>query len=68
MAKRSKRPDPVRQHEVGAGKQSDKGYTLVASTYASCSELQSRHVMRRCGVGRRQAAVIAGLLFGEGRG
>ncbi len=33
--------------------------------YATCLDLKRRHVMRRCGIGSRDAGIIAALLFGE---
>lgn len=38
-----------------------------AGAYATCGELQSRHLQRRCGLSRDRSRLIAGLFFGEGR-
>ena len=65
MTSRKKCPDRVLQHEAGAGIDSERGLSEVGTVYSSQSNLQSRHLMRRCGIARRQASVIASLFFGE---
>ena len=35
-------------------------------SYATCGEMQSRHIRNRCGVSDNRARLIASLLFGEG--
>ena len=68
MAFRMKRPGSALQRATGAEREFELDHRPLTETYAICSEFQSRHVMRRCGVGRRKAAVLAALVFGEGRG
>lgn len=65
MTFRNKRPDPVRQHGIGARSGNQMNLSSASLLYSSHADLQSRHLMRRCGVGRRQASLIATLLFGE---
>ena len=64
MTSRRKCPDPVQQHGAGAGIGSERVLTDTES-YSHQSNLQSRYLMRRCGIGHRQASVIAALFFGE---
>ena len=35
-------------------------------TYATCGELQTRHIRNRCGVSDNHARLIATLFYGEG--
>ena len=35
-------------------------------TYATCGEIQTRHIRNRCGVSDNHARLIATLFFGEG--
>lgn len=60
-------PGCALQRAAGAGKEIETDHNFQHNAYATCTELQSRHVMRRCGVGRRHATVIAGLFFEEER-
>jgi hypothetical protein len=39
----------------------------LGQAYAPCADLQRRYLMRRWGVGPRQASLIAALCFGEDR-
>ena len=67
MTTRTKHPGSALQRATGAEGNIQMDENSHAQTYATSGELQRSYVMRRCGVGRRQAAVIAGLIFGEGR-
>jgi hypothetical protein len=63
-----KHPGSALQRATGVKAEFDVNPKSLAELYANQPDLQSRHVMRRCGIGRRQASVIAGLLFGgDGR-
>ncbi len=62
---RMKNPGDALQRITGAKFEEPTPMNPSSKTYANLGEIQSRHVMRCYGVGRRQAALIAGLFFGE---
>lgn len=65
MSIRNKHPGSAFQRATGAEKELQMAPNSQTQAYATCSELQRRHVMQRCGIARRHACLIAGLLFGE---
>ena len=66
MRSKTRNPGSALQRATGANVEIQTHPNFHTQIYASCSELQRRHVMQRCGVIPRQASLIAGLLFGEG--
>ena len=67
MRPRTKCPDGVRQHTPGAEEETDMSVNFQYQLYATCGELQSRHLQNRCGLSPRHSRLIAGLCFGEVR-
>ncbi len=67
MTSRNKHPGSALQRATGAGLEIQMHENSLPHTYATQGELQSRHLMKRCGIERRQASLIAALFFGEGR-
>lgn len=67
MTSTNKNPGSALQRATGEDREFKMDLHSQLQSYATCSELQSRHIERRYGIGRRQAAVIAGLFFGEDR-
>jgi hypothetical protein len=64
---RWKRPDRVLHHAAGAY-ESNSGASLSAPTnYQNPPEIQRRRLRLRHGLSEYQAALVASLLFGEGR-
>jgi hypothetical protein len=67
MSSRNKCPGSARQRASGADWEIEMCHNSQSQTYATCADLQRRHLMRRCGVGSSQASLIAALCFGEDR-
>jgi hypothetical protein len=65
MSSGMKCPGSARQRATGAKMERAMERHSQPQTYATCTDLQRRHVMRRLGVGSRQATLIAALHFGE---
>ena len=67
MTSRNKHPGSALHRATGEEMEIQMDQNSRPQTYATLGEFQSRHVMRRCGIGRRHASVIASLFFGEGK-
>ena len=67
MSLRMKCPDSVLQHATGAEGETAMQASLQTQSYATCGELQSRHLQKRCGLSPRRSRLIAGLCYGEVR-
>ena len=65
MTIRKKRPDGVRQHAIGAEKETQMHPNFQNQIYATCGDLQTRHVRNRCGLSHARAHLVAALCFGE---
>ena len=65
MSIRMKLPGSALQRATGANFEEPTLMNPSAQTYATLGEFQRRRVMRRCGIGGRQASLIAALFFGE---
>jgi hypothetical protein len=65
MSSGMKCPGSARQRATGAKMEHVRERHSHPQTYATCADLQRRHVMRRLRVGSRQATIIAALFFGE---
>ena len=58
-------PDGALQRTTGAKREIEMDRNSHQEIYVTCTDLQRRHVMQRCGVGTRQAGLIASVVFGE---
>ena len=67
MRPRTKCPDGALQRTTGANEETDMSIDFQHHLYATCSELESRHLQKRCGLSPRHSRLIAGLCFGEVR-
>lgn len=67
MRPRMKCPDGALQRTTGAEEETDMSIDFQHQLYATCGELQSRHLPKRCGLSPRHSRLIAGLCFGEVR-
>ena len=67
MSLKVKCPDSVRQHATGAEGETAMQASLQSQTYATCGELQTRHLRNRCGLSHGRARLIAAICFGEVR-
>lgn len=67
MRPRTKCPDGALQRTTGAEEETDMSIDFQSQIYATCGELQSRHLQKRCGLSPRHSRLIAGLCFGEVR-
>ena len=67
MRPRTKCPDGALQRTTGANEETDMSIDFQSQIYATCGELQSRHLQKRCGLSPRHSRLIAGLCFGEVR-
>lgn len=65
MSIRKKLPGSALQRATGAGSAIQLDRNSLHQQYATLGEFQRRHVVRRCGIGGRQASLIAALFFGE---
>jgi hypothetical protein len=65
MSSGMKCPGSARQRATGAKMEHAMERHSQPQTYATCADLQRRHVMRRLRIGSRQASLIAALHFGE---
>jgi hypothetical protein len=59
------RPGRALQRTTGADLEFFSQGDFQCQTYATCRDLQSRHISRRCGLDGRRALLIAALHFGE---
>lgn len=66
MAAQIKCPGSALPRATGEEKGTDVGSTPVEGAYATNGELQIRRVVRPCGFGSPQAALIGGISFGDG--
>ena len=66
MKSKMKCPGSALARTSRAGTEIDMQANLQPQTYATCGELQSRHIRDRCGVSDNHARLIATLFFGEG--
>ena len=64
---RWKRPDRVLPHAAGAYERDLGCSPCVSTTYQNPAEIQRRRLRHRHGLSEYQAALVAGLFFGEGR-
>ena len=62
---RNKNPGSALQRATGAEREIELDRNSHQEIYATCTDLQRRHVMQRCGIGSRQAGLIASLVFRE---
>ena len=67
MRHRTKCPDGALQRTTGAEEETAMRANFHSQIYATCGELQSRHLQKRCGLSPRHSRLIAGLCFGEVR-
>ena len=67
MRPRTKCPDSALQRTIGANEETEVQANFHSQIYATCGELQSRHLQKRCGLSLRHSRLIAGLCFGEVR-
>ena len=67
MSPRMKSPNGALQHTAGANEETDLQANFQPQLYATCGELQSRHLQKRCGLSPRRSRLIAALCFGEVR-
>ena len=65
MTIRNKHPGNALQRVTGANFEELTVMNPSTNSYANLGEIQSRHVMRRCGVERHKASLIKGLCYGE---
>jgi len=66
MSTGNKCPGSARQRTTGADLETRMDRNFQSQIYATGSDLQTRHVHRRCGVTGSHARLIAALCFGEG--
>ena len=59
-------PGRALQRTTGAEEEIQMQANSQCQIYATCRDLQTRHVSRRCGLNARRAMLIAALCFGEG--
>ena len=62
---RKRYPDHALQRMAGMESDHSSASNNRFQTYASCGDLQTRHLNRTLGLSGRRASLIAGLLFGE---
>lgn len=67
MNLKRKRPGDALQRISGAEIESPMNKTSCPDTYATCRDLQTRFLRRRCGLDDRTAGLVAGFCFGEER-
>ena len=60
------RPGRALARTTEADVEIDLHANFQGQSYATCRDLQSRHISQRCGVDARRALLIAALHFGEG--
>lgn len=60
------RPGHALQRTTGADVEINQQGDFQGQSYATCRDLQTRHLCRRCGLDARRAMLIAALHFGEG--
>ena len=65
MTRSKRNPGSALQRATGEEREIDLRDNFRSRAYASCSELQSRHLQKRCGLSQRQSLLIAALFFGE---
>ena len=61
-----KRPGSALQRATGREEEIEVQSNLHSQVYATCGEIQTRHVRNRCGVSDKHARLIAMLFFREG--
>ena len=65
MTSRKKNPGGALQRTTGAQMKNASQRHSRPQNYTTCSDLQRRHLMRRCGIASLHGTTIADLFFGE---
>ena len=65
MRAKTKSPGGALQRTTGAEEETAIRANFHSQIYATCGELQSRHLQKRCGLSPSRSRLIAGLCFGE---
>ena len=62
---RKRNPDHALQRTVGTKEDHSNSANNLPPIYATCGDLQTRHLHKRLGLTKSRATLIAGLIFGE---
>ena len=66
MTRPTKCPGNALQRTTGAGTEIQMDRSFQNQIYATCGDLQTRHVRNRSGLSQARANRVAALFFGEG--
>lgn len=62
---RKRNPDRALQRTAGIKEDHSNPANNLPQIYATCGDLQTRHLRTRLGLTKSRATLIAGLIFGE---